>query len=129
MTTLATPTPPSDPSPTHLWSLARRHARLEDRLLLTDTVDLLRHLPKGVRPHELARAYPRIANEIRRLWPETEPLLTYLMALMVDHRGNRKGFPVLIQEEIRALVQYVAQREDLPAVEGVQPPFDPACEA
>ncbi|MGH8717374.1 MAG: hypothetical protein ACREV0_00270, partial [Burkholderiales bacterium] len=50
-------------------------------------------------PVELERAFPRILNKIAELW-EMPEARTYFEELMVDRRGNRKGFPPKIAEEI-----------------------------
>ncbi len=97
-------------APVTSWELQRRAKRAEDALLLTDTLELLRHLPRGVQPRRLARQFPRVANEVRRLWYETDALNAYLDTLLVDSRGTREGFPALVAEEIRALRAYVGQR-------------------
>lgn len=94
------------------WDLQRRAERVEDRVLLTDTRDLLAHLPKGVRPTQLARQYPRVLNEVRLYWADTERLKDYLDELLNDRRGGRQGFPGLVQEELRALRTYIGQRSE-----------------
>src|SRR5688572_24851759 len=50
-------------------------------------------------PVELERVFPRILNKIAELW-EMPEARTYFEELMVDQRGNRKGFPPKIAEEI-----------------------------
>lgn len=94
------------------WDLRRRAPRVEDRVLMADTLDLLNHLPKGLRPSHLARQYPRVANEVSLLWPNTEKLKAYLNGLLADRRGNRQGFPALVHEEIVALRGYIEQRSE-----------------
>lgn len=59
--------------------------------------------PKSAAERIDARAaledYPRIAARIQQLWgsPECEP---YLNSLVIDTRGNRKGFPPAMMEEL-----------------------------
>lgn len=101
----------SDMSPTG-WDLRRRAPRLEDRVLLADTLDLLEHLPHGLRPLNLARQFPRVLNEVRARWADTENLKAYLAEVMEDRRGNRTGFPALVYEELVALRSYIEQRAD-----------------
>ena len=47
---------------------------------------------------ELERLYPRIAEEFVKRWrtPMFEP---YCYQLIVDERGNRKGFPSAVYDE------------------------------
>ena len=58
---------------------------------------------KGPAEHIQVRAaiedYPRIANRIQQLWgtPDCED---YLTSLVIDTRGNRKGFPPPMLEEL-----------------------------
>ncbi len=51
---------------------------------------------------ELERLYPRIAEEFVKRWrtPMFEP---YCYQLIVDERGNRKGFPSAVFDEILSL--------------------------
>lgn len=98
-----------------LWEPVRRARRVEDQVLLTDTLRWLAELPRGVRPKALPRRYARIANELSRLWADEQALTTYLGDLLVDRRGGRQGFPALVHEELQALQRF-AQRQQVPAV-------------
>jgi len=92
-----------------LWEGVRRPARVEDQLLLGDTVAWLTGMPLGVRPRALPVRFPRIANELCRLWTDDEALRQYLDTLLVDRRGGRQGFPPLVTEELAALDHYLAR--------------------
>lgn len=96
------------------WSLERRSTMPTDKKLFSDTLDLLSHLPANVRPVLLAQAFPRIANELRRLWPNTVALSTYVDALLVDTRGKRQGFTPEIALELNMLRAYISLRQDAP---------------
>ena len=74
--------------------------------LLDVTRTWLASLPQGVRPMELARQFPRIANRLRHLWKQVAKCEEYLDALLVDRRGTRKGFPPKIAQELEALREY-----------------------
>jgi hypothetical protein len=74
--------------------------------LLDVTRTWLASLPQEVRPMELARQFPRIANRLRHLWKQVARCEEYLDALLVDRRGNRKGFPQKITLELEALREY-----------------------
>jgi hypothetical protein len=94
------------------WALLRRALRPEDKFILADTKDLLAHLPDEVCPINLAEAYPRIINEIRLRWADTEALMAYFTELTTDLRGDREGFPEPILKEILALKAHVDKRID-----------------
>ena len=76
--------------------------------LLGVTRTWLASLPQDVRPMELARQFPRIANRLRHLWKQVAKCEEYLDALLVDRRGTRKGFPPKIAQELEALREYYA---------------------
>jgi hypothetical protein len=71
-----------------------------------DTLRWLASLPEQVRPVELTRRYPRIANKIALLWRRVARCEEYLDELVVDRRGGRKGFPLAIAQELTALRRY-----------------------
>jgi hypothetical protein len=60
-------------------------------------------LPRRVRPFGLLRQYPRIANMMAGMWPDPQGYHAYLHDLLTDRRGNRKGFPPDIVQELLAL--------------------------
>ena len=76
--------------------------------LLDVTRTWLASLPEDIRPMELARQFPRIANRLRHLWRQEARCEEYLDALLVDRRGTRKGFPPKIAQELQALREYHA---------------------
>lgn len=80
--------------------------------MLADTKDLLAHLPPEVRPVHLALEFPRIVNEIRLRWTDTDALVAYFAELTTDLRGNRDGFSDAILTEILALKRHVDKRTD-----------------
>lgn len=88
------------------WAPVRRERRLEDWMLMAATADWLKALPVGARPVSLHRRFPRIANELHRLWNQKQELSQYFEGLLEDARGTRQGFPPLIREELLALQAY-----------------------
>lgn len=94
------------------WALQRRALRPEDRFVLADTKDLLEHLPAEVCPVRLPLDYPRIVNELRLRWTDTEALMAYFTELTTDLRGDREGFSEPILAEILVLKEYVDKRTD-----------------
>ena len=60
--------------------------------LLPSTQKWLDALPRRVRPHSLCESYPRIANLIAAMWGDAKGLKAYFEELLIDRRGNRRGF-------------------------------------
>ena len=85
-----------------------KRARTPEEPLLNITRTWLASLPEDVRPVELARQFPRIANRLRHLWKQVARCEVYLDALLVDRRGTRKGFSEKISHELEALREYYA---------------------
>ena len=77
----------------------RRAPRPEDDHLLAHTQNWLGALPKGIRPVHLQAKFPRIANDLSRLWPEPAALDHYFAEKEFSPRTDRRGFPPLIKEE------------------------------
>ncbi len=88
--------------------LTVKRTRTPKEPLLDVTRMWLASLPQDVRPMELARQFPRIANRLRHLWRQVARCEEYLDALLVDRRGTRKGFPPKIAQELQALREYHA---------------------
>ena len=78
-------------------------------VLLGATAAWMNELPYTVRPTELAQRFPRIANSIAELWPRVGRCEQYLDSLLVDQRGDRKGFPMAIALEIASLRSYYTE--------------------
>lgn len=85
------------------WRKQRRPSEARDRLLTPETEKWLDSLPLEVRPLDLPRAYPRVANLISELWANADACLAMLADLVVDQRGDRRGFPSRVALEIVAL--------------------------
>lgn len=88
----------------HTWE--RRAPSADDNHVLAHTWNWLEALPKGVRPVHLATEFPRIANDLGRLWSETVVLDLYFEDIEFSPREDRNGFPALIKEELLALHVY-----------------------
>ena len=63
-------------------------------------------LPREVRPLALATKYPRIANLLAQHWNDHDACAAFFGHLLVDHRGNRQGFPVAVKSDVRILQEY-----------------------
>jgi hypothetical protein len=74
-----------------------------DDQILSHTDNWLHTLPKGVRPVHLQSDFPRIANDLARLWTETLALDHYFEDKEFSLREGRSGFPPLIKEELLAM--------------------------
>lgn len=88
------------------FSWERRASRPEDDHVLGHTSNWLNALPFGIRPVHLQRAFPRIANDLARLWAETPALDLYFEEKEFSPRDDRRGFPPLIKEELLAMHLY-----------------------
>ena len=84
----------------------RRAPHVEDNHLMANTDNWLNALPKGVRPVQLQTQFPRIANDLCRLWPEISLLDSYFTEKELSPRPDRRGFPPLIKEELLAMHVY-----------------------
>jgi len=88
----------------HAWE--RRLANPDDDHVLGHTQNWLNSLPKGVRPVQLPVTFPRIANDLCRVWSETAALDLYFEEKEFSPRQDRGGFPPLIKEELLAMHVY-----------------------
>ena len=67
-------------------------------------------IPPNVRPNALLRQYPRIANLIAAAWKDHKAFSSYMESLLTDKRGNRKGFPPEVLNELVALQRFYEMR-------------------
>ena len=72
-------------------------------VLSEQTAQWLSELPAHVRPNEMASRFPHIANRIQSLWSKPQECRAYFDELMLDRRGDRKGFPVKVAVQLAAL--------------------------
>ncbi len=84
----------------------RRPLVREDFDVLGSTDDWLQALPKGVRPIQLQTRFPRITNDLARLWSTTTELDRYFEDKEFSPRDDRQGFAPLIKEELLVLHLY-----------------------
>jgi len=92
----------------------RRSPRPEDDHLLGHTLNWLNALPRGARPVRLPEVFPRITNELARLWGETAALDLYFEEKEFSPREDRNGFPPLVQEELLAMHLYSLRNRPVP---------------
>jgi hypothetical protein len=96
----------------HTWS--RRANSPADDCVLGHTENWLNALPKGARPLHLQRDFPRIANELARLWGDTSELDRYFEEKEFSPRERRVGFSPLIKEELLAMHGYSLRSRPVP---------------
>ena len=51
-------------------------------------------------PHNLERQFPRVLAELVSAWPARETISALFTQLLIDHRGDRQGFPPEIVREL-----------------------------
>jgi hypothetical protein len=83
------------------WTKVRKARPLDQ--LLPATERWADSLPRDVRPNQLLRIYPRIANRIAFAWPDPKALQEVLDDVLIDRRGGRKGFPPFVLSELLRL--------------------------
>ena len=79
-------------------------------ILVPPTQRWVENLPQNVRPNALLRQYPRIANLIAAAWRDPKAFYPYMESLLTDKRGNRKGFPAEVLNELVDLKQHYEMR-------------------
>lgn len=90
---------------------ARRRAQPAD-FLLPVARRWLGSLPPAVRPRALAQRFPRLANRLAAAW-EDEPGLALVFAdLLIDHRGDRRGFPPAVKADLHRLWRHWQRARD-----------------
>jgi len=63
-------------------------------------------LPRHVQPLKTAERFPHVANGLAAAWQAPASCRAYFEQLLLDHRGNRKGFPKPVAAELAALKDY-----------------------
>jgi len=89
-------------SPSH-WQRLRRRALPTDRALTGRAIQWLLSLPPTLRPQQLSRQFPRIANALAEVWHEPTECNVALDKLLSGGRKGRKGFPSAVRDELAAL--------------------------
>jgi hypothetical protein len=70
------------------------------------TIAWIARLPPLMRPMELARQFPRVANRICELWKRPSQCDVYMRELIMSKRGDRRGFPPEVAKEISDLADH-----------------------
>jgi hypothetical protein len=89
---------------------AKTHASTAiERMLAGPTIDWLVAFPAAARPKALCERYPHVANRLANGWPDIEVSTKALRQLADDPRWGSVGFPALIQDELKRLLQLPAR--------------------
>jgi hypothetical protein len=85
-----------------------RHLRMTTptKRVFPRTLRWVEMLPSEVRPIALLRRYPRIANLVASVWGAPKCLNTYMESLLTDQRGDRRGFPPDVLQDLVSLRRY-----------------------
>jgi hypothetical protein len=89
----------------------RRPERPEDHALGMLAIEWLKALPRRHRPEALALHFPRICNRFALLWPDPALTEAYFESLLVDRRGDRRGFPREVLTDLLRLNEYFVQQQ------------------
>ena len=76
------------------------------QVLLDSTIKWMAKLPREIQPRITGAQFPRIVNRLAELWESADASAEYLLNLVEDRRGGRKGFPPVIAQEIQTLFDY-----------------------
>lgn len=99
--------------PKDAWVSKRLPPNPEDLQLQDATLRWIASLPENVRPWELARQFPRVANKLAKIWGQQSVRERELEDLLIDKRGNRQGFPMQVAAEVMALkVHYATEPQE-----------------
>jgi hypothetical protein len=93
--------------PDHSGPASQRAPQYPERVR-DETLRWLAALPEHVRPVELTRRYPRIANKLATIWRRVARCEEYLDELVVDKRGGRRGFSMAVAQELAVLRRHYA---------------------
>ena len=81
----------------------RAPARDRDRVLLSQAHLWLREIPSSLLPKHMCRHHPHLANRFADCWGDKERLQVLIDDLLIDKRGDRKGFSARVRGEIEQL--------------------------
>jgi len=89
--------------PLEHWMRLRRRNLPTDRALTGRAIEWLLALPPTLRPQKLSVQFPRITNALAEIWHEPQQCQAALDKLLCDGRQGRKGFPLMVRQELTAL--------------------------
>lgn len=103
---------PVFPDHSSAWDGRRRSKIATDRAMTGATLDWVISLPMHIRPKQICDRYPRIANSLASVWSDRSACVAMLRSLLDDGRARRRGFPVILRQEIQCLADYRDKRRD-----------------
>jgi len=71
------------------------------------TINWLAGLPSDLRPRLLPVQFTHVANALGHLWLRPDYCLAYFDELLLDRRGNRRGFPLEVAMELAGLKNHL----------------------
>jgi hypothetical protein len=71
---------------------------------------VLASIDLGYRPATSAQLFPCIVNRLANLWGQPVQMQRSFEELLIDHRGNRKGFPLNMLMDLSTLKRYYQHR-------------------
>jgi hypothetical protein len=72
---------------------------IEDKVMRNETLAHIFKNRPDLYPYELEKQFSRIVDQIAELWGKPQ-LIEYFDKLMLDDRGNRKGFPREVMSDL-----------------------------
>lgn len=92
----------------------RAKPRAADAIMTALTRAWFETLPLWPRPEQLCARYPRVANRLALCWSDVELTEQLFEDLLVDRRGDRKGFPAPVLDDLRRVRALHAARCEMP---------------
>jgi hypothetical protein len=88
---------------TNYWKKLRRAPTADDQRVNDSGLVWMARLPQLLRPHETAIRYPHVVNNLAKAWSDDDARAVLFDDLLNSPRRKRKGFPVDVARELRAL--------------------------
>jgi hypothetical protein len=82
---------------------AAQRGQAQPSSLGASTIQWMAELPQHIRPNEVATRFPHVANILASSWPNPERCRGYFDEVLLDRRGDRRGFPERVAMELAAL--------------------------
>jgi hypothetical protein len=88
------------------WEARRRPPVSTDRALGGAAMQWVMNLPPALRPASTCARFPRVVNRVADAWLDSHRCAQVFEHLLADRRPSRRGFPLSVVEELRALYAY-----------------------
>jgi hypothetical protein len=120
--TMATVEDPKSAKREEQFKHRRRAPEKDDFELNAQGEALLASIDVGYRPEALVELFPRIVNRMAKLWKQPGQMERYFEDLLIDHRGNRSGFPLKVLMDLSTLKDYYQRSAFAPTLPGTNGP-------